>query len=131
MLKSAADACIVGAHTNCSGIELSKENIADEKNNYTHFLLVKKGSAKDVEHCGRVYFSATCKHEAGALFNLLSVIKDGGLNMTKIQSRPIKDRAGEYRFFVEIEGDIADIRVKNVLDAVEDAANSFKLLGAY
>lgn len=131
MLKSASDACIVGAHTNCENIVLSAENIADEKNNFTHFILVKNGSAESIGHCKKVYFSATCKHEAGALFNLLSVIKDGGLNMTKIQSRPIKDKAGEYRFFVEVEGDIADAHVKKVLSAVKNSANSFKILGAY
>ncbi len=131
MLKSAADACIVGAHTNFDGVVLSEENIADEKNNLTHFLLVKKGSAESAGHCAKVYFSATCKHEAGALFNLLSVIKNGGLNMTKIQSRPIKDKAGEYRFFVEVEGDFADAHVKQVLAEVKRAANSFKILGAY
>lgn len=131
MLKSAADACIVGAHTNFDGVVLSEENIADEKNNVTHFLLVKKGSAESAGHCAKVYFSATCKHEAGALFNLLSVIKNGGLNMTKIQSRPIKDKAGEYRFFVEVEGDFADAHVKQVLAEVKRAANSFKILGAY
>lgn len=131
MLKSAADACIVGAHTNNEEIVLSGENIADEKNNFTHFLLVKNGCALGAESSRKVYFSATCRHEAGALFNLLSVIKDGGLNMTKIQSRPIKDKAGEYRFFVEVEGDIADARFKQVLADIEQAANSFKILGAY
>ena len=51
--------------------------------------------------------------------------------MTKIQSRPIKDKAGEYRFFVEVEGDFADAHVKQVLAEVKRAANSFKILGAY
>ena len=51
--------------------------------------------------------------------------------MTKIQSRPIKDRTGEYRFFIEVEGDYADGRVRKVLDKVKNSAKSFKLLGAY
>lgn len=131
MLKSAADACIVGAHTDCPNVVLSKENIADEKNNLTHFLLIKRGAAADLSASRRVYFSATCNHAAGALVGLLSVIKNGGLNMTKIQSRPIKDKAGEYRFFVEVEGDISDSHIKNVLAEIKSAANSFKILGAY
>ena len=131
MLKSAADACIVGAHTDCQNVVLSKENIADEKNNLTHFLLIKRGAAADLSASRRVYFSATCNHAAGALVGLLSVIKNGGLNMTKIQSRPIKDKAGEYRFFVEVEGDISDLHIKNVLAEIKNAANSFKILGAY
>lgn len=131
MLKSNSDACIVGAHTLRAGIVLSDENIADEKCNLTHFLLIKKGVAESNAHSRKIYFSATCRHEPGALFGLLSVIKDGGLNMTKIQSRPIKERPGEYRFFVEVDGDYADRNVKTVLDSVNSAANSFKLLGVY
>ena len=51
--------------------------------------------------------------------------------MTKIQSRPIKKRSGEYRFFVEIEGDFADANVEKTLKKVAEIASSFKILGVY
>lgn len=131
MLKSKTDACIVGAHTVVEGVKLSKENIADEKSNTTHFLLIKKGEPNKLTASKKIYFSATCKHKAGALYDLLEVIKDGNLNMTKIQSRPIKDKPGEYRFFVEVEGDYACDSVREVLEKVRLSSNSFKLLGTY
>lgn len=130
-IKDGTEAAIVGAHITASGFELSKENIADEKLNFTHFLLVQKGGLPQGKSSQRVFFSATCRHRPGELFRLLSILKDGGLNMTKIESRPIKGKPGEYRFFIELEGDISDERTAEVLKNLRAAANSFKLLGAY
>lgn len=131
MLKDSADACIVGAHVKRSEIELSPHNIADLSNNTTEFLLIKKGTSQDATHSEKIYFCATCRHKAGELYNLLFPLKRGGLNMTKIQSRPVKESVGEYRFFVEVEGNLADEGVKNTLEEVKRSANSFKILGAY
>ena len=51
--------------------------------------------------------------------------------MTKIESRPIKDKPGEYRFFIEIEGDYSRENVKDALLTLEQSAHSFTLIGAY
>ena len=51
--------------------------------------------------------------------------------MTKIESRPIKGRVGEYRFFIEIEADYAQEKIKRVLGELEAAASSFRVIGAY
>lgn len=131
MIEYDTDACIVGAHTKREGITLSSYNIADEKSNRTHFLLIKKGGVADCKPSKKMYFSATCPHKPGELLNILSIISSGGLNMTKIESRPVKDRLGEYRFFIEIDGNCFSDKVKSVLKNVESASSSFKILGAY
>lgn len=131
MIKTFADAGIVGAHVSRAGMELSAENIADEKNNVTHFLLIKKGLADTSRSCNFIFFSATCRHAPGELNALLAVLGEEGLNMTKIQSRPIKGRTGEYRFFIEVEADISRACVQNALKKFKNRANSFKLLGIY
>ena len=131
MVASFTDAAIVGAHVKRESVTLSEENIADGKNNFTHFLLIKRGTVEKTVHSSKIYFSVTCIHASGALLDILEPMRAGGLNMTKIQSRPIKDRTGEYRFFIEVEGDYADGRVRKVLDKVKNSAKSFKLLGAY
>ncbi len=131
MVKTVSDAAIVGAHVKNEGIVLSKENISDGKNNFTDFLLIKRGSINATKQSSKIYFSVTCLHASGALLDILEPMSAGGLNMTKIQSRPIKDRAGEYRFFIEVEGNYADEKVRKVLDGVKNSAKSFKLLGAY
>ncbi len=130
-IKTPEDAGICGEHVKADGIVLSKENIADEKTNFTHFLLIVCGTADPKKPTRRVYFSFTCRHAPGALYNILKVMADDNVNMTKIESRPIKDKPGEYRFFIEIEGDYSDPVTRRTLDSVASAANSFKILGAY
>lgn len=131
MMRLPTDAGIVGAHTVKAGVVLSERNIADEKCNITHFLLIRRGEVAPDAHSRKVYFCVTCRHEPGALLRILEPLAEGGLNMTKIGSRPIKERPGEYRFFIEIEGDYAADPVKRTLEKVRAAANSWKLLGAY
>lgn len=131
LISSVKEAAIVGAHTNAQGFTLSPFNIADNSENFTHFLLVRGGGLDGGAHSCKVFFSATCKHRPGELLNLLEVIKERNVNMTKIESRPIKDKPGEYRFFIELEGDISSQNMQYVLGSVQKTAASFKLLGAY
>lgn len=131
MIKSVSDAAIVGAHIKREGITLSPRNIADSKQNFTHFLLIERGTVDGKKRSEKIYFSVACRHASGALLDILEPMRAGGLNMTKIQSRPIKERAGEYRFFIEVEGDYSSSRVREILQGVKDISLSFKLLGAY
>ncbi len=127
------EACIVGLHT-CQGLKgysVYPANIADEKVNYTRFVLVKKGENYLNKHSRRIYFAARLLHRPGSLFRLLGVIDGYGLNMTKIESRPIKDKPGEYRFFIEIEGDYLAPEIKNALADMKKLCQYFKLLGCY
>lgn len=131
MISSPEDAGIAGAHVRADGLTHSKENIADESENYTYFLLVGRGGADENVRSRRIYFSATCDNRAGALLSLLRPVYENGLNMTKIHSRPIKDRRDEYRFFIETEGDYSSEEVRFALEQVKKAAKSFKILGCY
>lgn len=131
MIKSPTDAAIVGAHIEREGITLSPRNIADSNNNCTHFLLIEKGYADKNKHSGKIFFSVTCRHVSGALLDILEPMREGGMNMTKIQSRPIRDRVGEYVFFIEVEGDYSSKKVREVLENVKQISLAFKLLGTY
>lgn len=51
--------------------------------------------------------------------------------MTKIESHPTKNERWAYNFFVDFEGSLEDMKVKNALYAIENEASSFKLLGNY
>lgn len=128
--KSAA---IVGAHTGNlrSGFVMSEESIADEKNNFTHFLLIKKGESVLPKTSERVFFSTVCPHRPGSLLKLLAVIEKYGINMTKIESRPVRNQPGEYRFFIEADCDIASAEVQALLTEIRANTLECKLLGAY
>lgn len=129
MLKDGTCAGIVGAHMKAEGCVLGGENMSDEKNNRTRFLKVVRGGVEKLGKSGSVFFTFTCRHEAGALCKSLEIIARSGLNMIKIESRPIKNRYGEFRFFIEIEADYA--AVKAVLNELKKNCLSLKILGAY
>ena len=131
--ETGKSAAIAGAHTENlrNGLVMSEECISDEKNNFTHFLLVKKGADALPETSERIFFSAVCPHRPGSLVELLQIIAKYGINMTKIESRPVKNRPGDYRFFIEADCDIGSKEVKEMLAAIEADTLECKLLGAY
>ena len=130
---SGKSAAIVGAHTEITrkGFVKSEEGIADEKNNFTQFLLVKKGKDSLPTNSERIYFSAVCPHRPGSLLELLDIIAKHGINMTKIESRPVKNKVGNYRFFIEAECDIASEEMGRLFENIEKNTLECKLLGAY
>ena len=130
-IASVEDAAIAGAHFCRNGYTISDHNISDEQNNCTTFLFVESGKPDECRHCERIFLSVTCRHEVGGLLRLLEVLNKHAINMTKIESRPIKDRPGEFRFFIEIEGDYASAEIRRAIDELKDRASSLKLLGCY
>lgn len=127
-------ACIVGKHltdTLGHGYFVYPEIIADEEKNYTYFQLVKKGKEHFCAPTKRIFFAAQLLHRPGTLYALLEVINRYGLNMTKIESRPIKNVLGEYRFFIEVEGDYFSEEIQSALGEIEACCRKFKLLGCY
>ncbi|MDE6868906.1 MAG: ACT domain-containing protein [Clostridia bacterium] len=131
MLKSESDACIVGSHVKAEGVQLSDKNVSDEPNNFTHFLLVRRGEIGSGAKSQKVYFSLTLKNLSGALASVLQPVKEHGINMTKIESRPVKNVPDEYAFFIEIEGDYSTEKIKSALNGIKSLAKSFKILGCY
>ena len=121
---------IVGSHVQAAGVELSAENIADETKNFTHFFKVVKRGSKRMS--GKLlFFCAVCKHEPGSLVHLLGIFASYGKNMTRIESRPIKNVPGEYRFFIELEGDGSDPVVQEMLEKARQYCLQFRILGNY
>lgn len=112
------------------GLDVLKSSIADQDNNTTRFVIVTKTRkfVKDAKKTSIVFETA---NEAGTLYNLLSHIIYNGLNMNKIESRPIEGRQWEFRFFVDFEGNIDDPRVMNALRGIQEEAKAIKLLGNY
>lgn len=112
------------------GLEILQTNIADEINNTTRFVIVSK-TRTFVKNAKKTSIVFECVNEPGSLYNLLSHIIYNGLNMTKIESRPIEGSQWEFRFFVDFEGNINDQRVMNALRGIEEESRSIRLLGNY
>lgn len=119
------------------GLKVLAEGIADSDMNMTRFLVISArelsegfiGQVYDHRHPGvmkvSVYFTVT--HEPGSLVRVLAQFEEIGLNLTKIESRPIKGKAFEYGFFVDAVGDVSRVDLKErVRDVVE-----IRVLGEY
>lgn len=122
---------IVGSHVVGEGLVLSGDNIANEKHNFTRFMLLQRAEDPRPVHSGMVFFCAVCAHRPGTLLSLLQVFARSGLNLTRIESRPIRESFGEYRFFIEFSGDLYDEKVRGALAEAGRECKQFKLIGAY
>lgn len=126
----AHSAGIVGAHIDREDVILSEENIADNKNNFTRFILAERRGALPTRSA-MVFFSAVCADRPGSLLGLLKIFLRHGLNLTRIESRPVKEEFGQYRFFIEFAGDLATDWVQKALVEAQAYCVQYKLLGAY
>ena len=112
------------------GLKILAENICYNGQNATRFVIVSKKPiyVKDA-HKISIFFEL--HHESGTLYNMLSHIIYNGLNMTKIESRPITGKNWQYRFFLDFEGNLRDSAVKNALRGIEAEADRMRILGNY
>jgi len=123
-------AAIAGAL--CAGLynlEIVEENIGDSKANATRFLiLATQPSGAPGDKCSIVF---TIPHEAGALSSVMTIFSDGAINLTRIESRPLRDHLGRYRFFLDFQGSVEDEAVKEALQHVKEKTRAYKFLGCH
>jgi prephenate dehydratase len=112
------------------GLEVLKSGIEDEDFNYTRFLVLSKHEAPRLE--GAAYKTSlvfAVRHTPGFLLETLNQLK--GLNLTKIESRPRRDRAFSYLIYIDFEGYIHDPVTSSALVGVLRKANFVKVIGSY
>ncbi|MCG5053502.1 MAG: bifunctional 3-deoxy-7-phosphoheptulonate synthase/chorismate mutase [Myxococcales bacterium] len=73
----------------------------------------------------------TTRHEHGALLKCLQVLSDFGVSLTKLESRPRRNRPWEYMFFIDFEGHVEMTHVAAALDSLRAQALYLKILGCY
>lgn len=112
------------------GLKVLAENICHNEQNSTRFIIVGRKPLYE-KNARKISICFELPHESGTLYNMLSHIIYNGLNMTKIESRPIPGKTWEYRFFVDFEGNLKDSAVKNALRGLEAEANLLRVLGNY
>lgn len=112
------------------GLEILEKGVNDLKENSTRFIIItnQKVFSKDAS---KISLCFEVNHESGALYHALSHLIYNGLNMTKIESRPLEGRNWEYRFFVDFEGNMEDSAVKNALRGLRVETRNMKILGNY
>jgi prephenate dehydratase len=112
------------------GMKILKKGIEDYGRNFTRFLVISKTEGKRTATSKTsVIFSVP--HTPGSLYNVLEVFARDGINLTKIESRPTRQRPWEYYFFVDIEGHHKDRAISQAFAEIATKTIFLKVLGSY
>jgi chorismate mutase / prephenate dehydratase len=112
------------------GLKVMNKNIQDRAENHTRFLIISKDRAKKAKkNKTSVMFSIT--DEAGSLLKTLQLFARNKINLSKIQSRPLRNRPWEYLFYVDFMGHLEDKSVERVLKTLGKQALFLRVLGSY
>lgn len=114
------------------GAEVLAEHLQDHPENWTRFLLLARpehaGEARDAN---KTLVAFDLPHEPGALARALQALANRGVNLTKIESRPIAGKPFEYRFIVELTVDDGRAKLTEALDEMRKVTPWLRVLGTY
>ena len=114
----------------CYGLNMLARSIEDNPHNMTRFLVIGKVEGRPTGK-DKTSIMFAVKDKVGALHDMLVPFKKNKINLTKIESRPSKKRAWEYRFFVDMMGHHNDKNVIKAIDQLREVCTSLKVLGSY
>ncbi len=112
------------------GLAVLASSVNHNKDNTTRFLIL----SRDKVYCrgaGKISICFELPHRSGSLYNMLGNFIYNNVNMVMIESRPIPGHSWEYRFFVDIEGNLGDPNIRNALRAISEEAANMRILGNY
>ena len=112
------------------GLSVISYNIQNSDNNYTRFILIsKKPEIYPGSH--KTSIMLTLSHKPGALYNVLAKFNAAGINLNKLESRPISGRDFEFKFYFDIDASVYSDELKQVLSELEVESSMFNYLGSY
>jgi prephenate dehydratase len=112
------------------GLDILVNNLEDLPFNYTRFFVLGL-SAPPRQDPSKTSIVFTTGHEPGALHAVLAELAQREINMTKIESRPRRNRPWHYLFYVDFEGHVDDPGVQAALMGILKRASLLKVLGSY
>ncbi len=112
------------------GLKVLASAIQNNQGNTTRFIVLAKQPIYH-EKASRVSISFELPHRVGTLYNILNHIIFNGVSMQMIESRPVPGRNWEYRFFIDMEGNLDDAGICNALTAISQEAQNLRILGNY
>jgi len=107
-----------------------REGLEDHAENYTRFVLLAP-SALPAEGADKLSLVVKLAHKPGALHNALEPFARRGIDLLKIESRPIKGVPWEYHFYLDLKGSAADETVASALSELGERAAEVRVLGCY
>jgi len=104
--------------------------IEDNPHNFTRFFVLSKYDARPSGN-DRTSIVFAVKHKPGSLFQFLEKLADNNINMSKLESRPTRQKPWDYNFYMDVDGHREDKAFKKALMQLEDYAIFIKVLGSY
>ncbi len=111
-------------------LRLAKAKINDEVRNVTRFLVVGHAPAARTGR-DKTSLMLSVKDAPGILYRVLEPLAKGGINLTRIESRPSRKKIWDYVFFVDLDGHAEDAGVADAVADLESACEAVKVLGSY
>ena len=115
---------------NIYDLKILDRGINRNSNNTKRFVVLSKEKIFS-DSSNKLSLILELPHEKGMLYNILGIFVLNGLNLVKIESRPIPEKTFEYRFFIDIEGNLNSPNVSNVLEILKEKVPFLKVLGNY
>ena len=112
------------------GLEILAESINFNDSNYTRFVVVSPVMERR-EGADKISALFTLPHKSGTLHRIMSVFAVAGLNMMKLESRPVVGRNWEYLFFVDFSGNLQEDGMDGIIRELTQTASGFRVLGNY
>jgi len=111
-------------------MKILAREIEDNPNNFTRFFILAKEDAPPSGN-DKTSIVFTVKHKPGALYESLKELAARNINLTKIESRPTRQKPWEYNFYLDFEGHREDKVFQEALASLEASAPFVKVLGSY
>lgn len=112
------------------GLEILKTRIQNISNNRTRFIVISKKLIIE-ENADKISLIFALPHTTGSLYRILGRFSIAGLNLTKLESRPVGNGEFKYYFYVDLLGNIKDKKTLDLLCALYSELPDFKFLGNY
>ena len=112
------------------GLECLKENVQNSDNNYTRFICISK-NLEIYPGADRTSLMVVLPHEAGSLYKMLSRLYALGINLNKLESRPLPGREFEFMFYFDLDAPVYSPRFQQLIGELPTACESFTYLGSY
>ncbi|HLY10898.1 MAG TPA: 3-deoxy-7-phosphoheptulonate synthase [Planctomycetota bacterium] len=115
-------------------MEILREGIESDPQNYTRFIVIARDpldASKNGSRIDKVSLVYGAENRPGALFRTLEVFARRGVNLSRLESRPIPGKPFEYLFYVDLTGDLHDKAVSAALRELKEHITFVKVLGCY
>ncbi|WP_025321748.1 prephenate dehydratase [Deferrisoma camini] len=112
------------------GLRVVESRIEDNPNNFTRFLVIGP-EIPDPSGRDKTSVVFAVRDEVGALYRMLQPFFEHGVNLTKIESRPMPDEAWQYVFFTDCEGHLTEPGVRAALEELRSRCRFLRVLGSY